>query len=795
MKKGKGKSPHAAELRRKAETQLKTNKTQAVFSRKKEDLQRLLHELQVHQVELEMQNEELRETRREIEAALEKYSRLYDFAPVGYVTLDRDGAIREVNLAGAGLLGRERSRLRGRTFTRLVSTEDRAAFGVFLEKVFEGGTRESCEVRLWREGNRPLHVQIEAEASDDGQECHAMFMDITERKQIENAHLFLLECGLSVPGEDFFRSLARYLAESLRMDYVCIDRLERDSLSARTVAVYFDGKFEDNVAYALKDTPCGEVVGKTVCVFDKGVRHLFPNDPVLREMKAESYVGTTLWSSQGQPIGLIAMIGRQPLTNPRPAESMLRVVAIRAAGELERKEAEKELRRLAWMLTPRAEAGSGGERAYTNPAQPYGDLSVLNTSRLILDSVGKTVLTNIASGYLSLMDSSLAVYERNGDYALSILSSGWCRRLDLASRECCDAVDNREALKSGRWICRESCWMDASRPSIERGEPVDAACCGGIRHYAVPIRAGSEIIGSISIGYGAPPQDPERLRPLAEIYGVSAQELSDLAQAVESRPAFIIELAKKLLHSSARLIGEIVERKQELQDLSLRLVTVQEEERRSVARELHDSLGGGLMAMKFALENELDAATRDRDPSRTSRLEALIGMIGENLKETKRVQKRLHPPVLDDFGILAAAKALCRDFHSWYPAIRIKLILEIQEEDVPEELKITLYRVVQEGLNNIARHSGARSARITLAKPDGLIHLSIADRGRGFDLREYEESRTESASTGIVGMRERTRLSGGVFSILTSPGKGTAIHASWPCPIRPPVKRSTSSKE
>ena len=127
------------------------------------------------------------------------------------------------------------------------------------------------------------------------------------------------------------------------MDYVCIDRLQEEELSAETVAIYFDGAIEDNLTYTLKDTPCGDVVGRTICCFPKGVRHLYPQDVVLQEMMAESYVGTTLWSSKGQPIGLVAIIGRQPLANPQLAESMLKLVAVRAAGELERREAEEAL--------------------------------------------------------------------------------------------------------------------------------------------------------------------------------------------------------------------------------------------------------------------------------------------------------------------------------------------------------------------------------------------------------------------------------------------------------------------
>ncbi len=163
--------------------------------------------------------------------------------------------------------------------------------------------------------------------------------NITERKQIENTQLFLLQTFSKESGEDFFESLARYLHDTLGADYVCIDKLEGDLKTARTVAIYFDGRFLDNVTYTLKDTPCGDVVGKSVCVFPHNVRGMFPQDEVLQEMVAESYVGVTLWDIQGEAIGLIAVISRKPLSNPRLAEAVLKLVGMRAASELEGRQA------------------------------------------------------------------------------------------------------------------------------------------------------------------------------------------------------------------------------------------------------------------------------------------------------------------------------------------------------------------------------------------------------------------------------------------------------------------------
>jgi len=169
--------------------------------------------------------------------------------------------------------------------------------------------------------------------------------DITERKIIEQTQLFLLGSGNPPDSGNFFESLARYLAETLDMEYICIDKLRGDLLTARTVALYCDEKFEDNISYTLKDTPCGNVIGKTICCFPKGVSQLFPKDLLLQEMRAESYVGTTLWNSGGQIIGLIAMLSRQPLKNRSLCETILKLAAIRAAGEMERMQAEEDLRK------------------------------------------------------------------------------------------------------------------------------------------------------------------------------------------------------------------------------------------------------------------------------------------------------------------------------------------------------------------------------------------------------------------------------------------------------------------
>ena len=181
----KGSQIDVAELRRFAEELLGVSTETG--SRTADEAQRLLHELEVHKIELEMQNTELSKAREDVEALLEKYTDLYDFAPVGYFTLDRTGIIRSVNLTGAGLLGVVRSRLNGRRFEHFVVGAARAAFATLLEKVFRGPDEETCEIALLKEGGGQIFVQVGAVAAESGQECRVALIDVTKREQAEEA--------------------------------------------------------------------------------------------------------------------------------------------------------------------------------------------------------------------------------------------------------------------------------------------------------------------------------------------------------------------------------------------------------------------------------------------------------------------------------------------------------------------------------------------------------------------------------------------------------------------------------
>ncbi len=443
--------------------------------------------------------------------------------------------------------------------------------------------------------------------------------------------------------------------------------------------------------------------------------------------------------------------------------------------------------------------------------QPYGDLTRLNRSRLILRAVGPALLRKIARSYLGLLETSSALYEKNGDYAMGLFSSGWCRLLDGASRRRCGGADNQEALSSGKWHCHESCWNEASRVSIETGRAVDVECRGGIRIYAVPIRTGCETIGSINFGYGDPPV--HKLRSLSRRFGVGLHDLRKAANSYRSRPPLIIAAAKRNLEMAAGLIGEIVRRKgaeealrkahrhlerqigeeaaqraqvetgmnaiaadlrhsrEQLRGLTARLINAADDERQRVARELHDDLGQRIAALII----ESDVSARKIPPRCRGELRLLHCRLEELSDKVQAKAYNLHSSVLDVLGLASALDSLCADF-----AKSEKIRTRFSQHNVPDslsgEIALNLFRIAQECLRNISRHARAPRVSVSLKGTKSALRLLVRDSGIGFNLESVKSKQT----LGLTSMEERARMLEGTFNIKSRRGQGTQVTVQVP---------------
>jgi PAS domain S-box-containing protein len=205
--------PHRPDLRQRAEELLRTTQTD-LADMPGEDVQRLVHELQVHQIELELQNEELREAQVELAESRDRYSDLYEFAPIGYLSLDRDGEIREANLTAATMLEVERGELPGAKVTAFVARESQDDFYLHRREVFSSEAKHVCEIGMRTAGGKLMAVRLECVAygPEDDRCCRTALIDVTERKEAEMAlHMLNIDLGQSL--EDSMGELRDRLAE------------------------------------------------------------------------------------------------------------------------------------------------------------------------------------------------------------------------------------------------------------------------------------------------------------------------------------------------------------------------------------------------------------------------------------------------------------------------------------------------------------------------------------------------------------------------------------------------------
>ena len=154
-------------------------------------------------------------------------------------------------------------------------------------------------------------------------------------------------------------------------------------------------------------------------------------------------------------------------------------------------------------------------------------------------------------------------------------------------------------------------------------------------------------------------------------------------------------------------------------------------------------------------------------------------MVRETVEEVRRMQMDLRPSTLDDLGILATLGWFCREYQKIYSHIHIEKEIGLQEDEVSPTLKTVTYRLTQEALNNIAKHSKADFVHLSLRRREKEIELVIKDNGMGFDLEEILSPERSKRGLGLSSMRERAELSGGTFAIESTPGKGTTLRASW----------------
>lgn len=282
---------------------------------------------------------------------------------------------------------------------------------------------------------------------------------------------------------------------------------------------------------------------------------------------------------------------------------------------------------------------------------------------------------------------------------------------------------------------------------------------------------------------------PHRESKMAEALrtGIEARDLEVVIERPDGSYITVLVNIVPLRNGDGELIGamncfqDITDRKRaqeelqhsfgQLRALAGRLQTVREEERKRVARELHDRLGQALTAIKI----DLSSLIHDPAAAKEQRSESLFKLIDQTIESVRRISTELRPGVLDDLGLMAAVEWAAEEFQS-RTGTKCRLDLPRNDIVIDRELATALFRILQETLTNVARHANATEVSIRLARVDDSLTLEVHDNGKGIG----EEQISADSSLGILGMRERALLLGGQFAINGAPAEGTTIRVWIP---------------
>jgi PAS domain S-box-containing protein len=769
--------PHAARknLRRRAESRQMVSESLPPDA--SPEVQRLVQELQVHQIELEMQYEELLLAQAEAETSRLRYLDLYDFAPVGYCTVAANGALLQLNLRTSQLLGQERQRLLGRRLGLFVAPAERHQFAEFLARLWAApGQRHSIELAMRGPQDAPFYAQVEgialAEGDDENQpptSCRLVLLDVTGRRQATDT---------LAASEARFRATFEQARDGMLLledhHFVDLNAAALKLLGIRDKAAAVGQNLAD---FWPEFQPDGRrsMDGLTQCMQRAQTRGW-----CRLEWCRYSAAGEELWDEMSfNPV----VINGQSLLHVA-----WRDITARRLSEQQLSESESRLQ----MALAAASTGVWGWEPATG---------LLYQDARAQEIMGLTPGTDAPIVPFSLLHAALhpddvarveqALAEAQRERSLFDLEhrllrpTGEVRHVAAMGRFSYDEHTGEAERFTGlvrdvtarHAVEEELSYKNRLLGNILQNLPVLLTRLGPDGRYREHTgrtvrRMGlreNELVGQLAAEVY--PESAEHFRRLLsgerDNY-VATTERDGQTVALQCFGFFDEEQQEAIIFAiditeSERLKEETTHLKlRQQQALLSAILSTQEEERRRIAEALHNGVGQLLYATRLHLD-----ALPPSEPMRGGQQ-----LLKEAIEATRRISFELTPSILEDFGLQIALQELVGRI----PArLQVDLNLHGLAEPLPALLSIAVYRIVQEILNNVMKHAQAQEVFVQVSREDGQLHISVEDDGVGFDADNPGRS-----GIGLAGIRTRVGLLGGTFTINSRPGRGTGFFLQLP---------------
>lgn len=744
-------------------------------------------------------------------------------APIA-IARQRDCRIVEVSECWEKFFGHTRAEAIGRTAKELKIYKSEADRENLLAATGGGEPVRDFELPVLTRTGEERQILISVETDEiGGEKCLILIIrDITERKRAEE-NLRNIAAGVSAKtGGMFFRSLAEHLSKVLEVEYAFVCESLDDGLRARTVASYAHGAHVENIHYPLADSPCEQVLKHGMGVFPRGVKALFLRDEILQGMDVEGYLGVCLKNSAGQPQGLLSVMSREPLDNVESAIAVLKIFAARAAAELERTQAEDKLRLSEQKLRSSEQQYREVVESQTDLICRYREdttLTFVNEAycrffgrsreqligtrfiELIPEASRKAVFENIAA-----LSKDLRPISHEHEVILRDGSIGWQHWVDYAILGADDCVTEFQAI--GRDVTERRKAERAFRESEERLRQM----VEGVQDYAIFML---DLDGRV-LTWNA---TAERLTgfPAKEIIGQPFSRFFNPDDVADGMPESTLSYARATGRSDAegwhmrrdgsrfwasgiislvkddagaprgfvRIAHDLTERRDaeqalaeshrklklqndQLRTLAGRLITAQEDERQRISGELHDDIAQRLCVLGLRLHT-LGREMPKIAPSLQEHVRTAQRFTDEITIDVHQLSHELHSSRLRSLGLKRALKAWC-DEMSAQNEVTIQVSLS-GIDDLPGDVSVCAYRVVQEALNNAVKHGKAEQVSVEVRRSSMGVHIRVRDSGCGFN------PDIPVNGIGLASMRERLRYFGGDLAVKSAPGSGTELIA------------------